>query len=101
MVGIKGPLVLKSVELVKVIPLVVVVSVIAAAKVVVTEVYFPGTTENPEDPQIVAPDIPSIFAIFPKPGTGLPATGPSSPTVSALPVPGEVVGGPLNLTVSP
>ena len=100
-VGIYGPLVLKLVELVKVIPLVVVVSVIAAAKVVVTAVYFPGTIENPEAPQIVAPDIPSRFAILAKPTTGVPATGPSSPTVSAVPVPGEVVGGPLNLTVAP
>ena len=68
---------------------------------VVTEVYFPGTTENPVAPQIVEPSIPSMFAILAKPTTGLPATGPSSPTVSAVPVPGEVVGGPLNLTVLP
>ena len=30
--------------------------------------------------------------------TGFPATGPSSPMESGVPVPGEVVGGPLNLT---
>jgi len=68
---------------------------------VVTVVYFPGTTENPEAPQIVEPSIPSMFAMFANPGTGLPATGPSSPMVSGVPVPGEVVGGPLNLIVVP
>ena len=38
-----------------------------------------------------------------KPGTELPepSTGPSLLIVSAVPVPGEVVGAPLNLTVSP
>jgi len=61
-------------------------------KVVVTVVYWPGTTENPEAPQIVEPSIPSMFAMFANPGTGLPATGPSSPGVSGVPVPGEVVG---------
>ena len=40
-----------------------------------------------------------MLAILAKPGTGLPATGPSSPGVSGVPVPGEVVGGPLNLIV--
>ena len=44
-VGTTGPVVGKLVELVKVIPVVVVVSVIAAAKLVVTLVYFPGTIE--------------------------------------------------------
>jgi hypothetical protein len=50
---------------------------------------------------MVAPEIPSTFAILEKPTTGFPATGPSSPIVSGVPVPGEVVGEPLNLTVSP
>ena len=100
-VGTTGPLVLNPVELVKVIPVVVVVSVIAAAYVVVTFVYFPGIIEIRAAPQIVAPKIPSMFAIFAKATTGLPATGPSSPTVSGVPVPGEVVGGPLTLPVVP
>jgi hypothetical protein len=42
-----------------------------------------------------------MFAMFANPGTGLPATGPSSPGVSGVPVPGEVVAGPLNLIVVP
>ena len=100
-VGTLGPLLAKLVELVNVIPSVAVALERTENKVVVTEVYFPGTIEKPAALQIVAPVIPSTFAILEKPTTGFPATGPSSPIVSGVPVPGEVVGDPLNLTVSP
>ena len=77
----------KLVELVNVIPSVAVALEIAENKVVVTEVYFPGITENPAAVQIVAPVIPSMFAILLNCGS-----------VEAAEL---VVGDPLNLTVSP